>query len=763
MATQAGLAQQAVNAGAAQRAQEQQAALSQYGQLAGQQRSQDLQGDTNTLQQAQANAQLAQQQQLANQGMSSNILGGVAGLAMKAAPALAMMSDANAKTELSYGDMPVGTSYLQEPGGPHDGHTPASFAFREESAGPGHEGFVALIDHQSGRIGKVPQVPLTRSEAAQVMAPHGAGPIGRHGDMALGVAGVAPAMKQRYGDMPVGEPDHQPIGNVSTYQNADGTWGRDEPQSSSGPAPMGMANAKNPADEASDASLRAMTAPGGFAGGYRPDRGSLTFSGPSEAADAQKPVSWLDKPPPEGISSDAALQKLGFSLGVGGALGSSDKGPRSTWGAADYGMKPPSPGIARFTGQEDPSANQTFDELAQSHAGQGGTVNQAALDDRMTSDAGAKDEAHYQGYLRGIKEATAPDSIAKVSHLAPYMDAGRPGDSFVMSPHGYVPAEPPQPTQPLLAPYKPASGDQPAQVLSPTGYVRADPPPPPQEGPVRYADRIYNDEPIGPQPSAPAQDYRGMQIPAGQEGGWSTGAPAPETNPIQAGFGAAVDKMDAAQKSYANWRNAASVADRQIAQDQRAQPSLLKTVGNSHASNAEKPSGFASASGTAFKDASGTGYYVPNGGHRALEMLAGPTGVVPAEGQFRGIVRPTAEPDAVTSDARAKQMEASHPGFAAASQFMDALEPHAYTWRDKSVAPNSGAANSPNIGVFAQDVEKTPFGASIVQRDPHTGYRTMDKSALLGALAASVGATKKLSDDHAMRIEQLERAMGTRR
>jgi hypothetical protein len=121
------------------------------------------------------------------------------------------------------------------------------------------------------------------------------------------------------------------------------------------------------------------------------------------------------------------------------------------------------------------------------------------------------------------------------------------------------------------------------------------------------------------------------------------------------------------------------------------------------------------------------------------------------------------EGDTITSDARAKRMEASHPGFAAASEFMDHLEPHAFTWRDKSVAPNAKAAESPNIGVFAQQVEASPWGKAIVGQDPRTGFKTMDKGALLGALAASVGATKKLSDDHALRIEQLERALGTRR
>jgi hypothetical protein len=134
------------------------------------------------------------------------------------------------------------------------------------------------------------------------------------------------------------------------------------------------------------------------------------------------------------------------------------------------------------------------------------------------------------------------------------------------------------------------------------------------------------------------------------------------------------------------------------------------------------------------------------------------------EDAYRSIQQGVSEPppqlaqmDAVTSDARAKQAETDHPGTQAARQFLDTLEPHAFTWRDPAAAPNPQAAQVPNLGVYAQQVEKSPWGKAIVQTDPASGLKKLDIHALVGALAAGEGAQKKIVDDHAQRLEALER------
>ena len=116
-------------------------------------------------------------------------------------------------------------------------------------------------------------------------------------------------------------------------------------------------------------------------------------------------------------------------------------------------------------------------------------------------------------------------------------------------------------------------------------------------------------------------------------------------------------------------------------------------------------------------------------------------------------------PDTLTSDERAKTMEDQHPGTAAARQFLDTLEPHTFGWKDPRLAPNPNAAVSPNLGVFAQQVEQSPYGKAIVQNDPQTGLKTLDNKAMLGAMAAGAGALKAVQDDHAKRLEAVEQAI----
>lgn len=103
----------------------------------------------------------------------------------------------------------------------------------------------------------------------------------------------------------------------------------------------------------------------------------------------------------------------------------------------------------------------------------------------------------------------------------------------------------------------------------------------------------------------------------------------------------------------------------------------------------------------------------------------------------------------------------SGPGEQAADQFLESLQPHAFTWKDPGAAPNPEAAQGPNLGIYAQQVEQTPWGKSIVQQQPG-GYKQLDIKALTTALAAGSGAMKKTQDEHAMRLAALENMVSGR-
>ena len=85
-AQSAGMQQEAINRAAALRAQEQQAGLAQYGQFSGQQAQINQQG-------AIANAQMAEQQNIANQQSSGQLLGGItSGIAGLATGGLSLLA-----------------------------------------------------------------------------------------------------------------------------------------------------------------------------------------------------------------------------------------------------------------------------------------------------------------------------------------------------------------------------------------------------------------------------------------------------------------------------------------------------------------------------------------------------------------------------------------------------------------------------------------------------------------------------------------------
>lgn len=112
------------------------------------------------------------------------------------------------------------------------------------------------------------------------------------------------------------------------------------------------------------------------------------------------------------------------------------------------------------------------------------------------------------------------------------------------------------------------------------------------------------------------------------------------------------------------------------------------------------------------------------------------------------------------SDARLKQPTPypDQSGTHLAQSFLDHLMPRSFNWKDPHDAPNPGAATGTNLGVYAQDIEKTPMGKTMVQDTPQG--KTLDLHALTGALAAGAGYLAHKKDEHEMRIARLEQALG---
>ena len=92
---------------------------------------------------------------------------------------------------------------------------------------------------------------------------------------------------------------------------------------------------------------------------------------------------------------------------------------------------------------------------------------------------------------------------------------------------------------------------------------------------------------------------------------------------------------------------------------------------------------------------------------------------------------------AMFSDERLK--EERPDGRSHADAFLESLSPHEYTWDQPDKAPSPQAAGAPNLGIMAQNVEQSPAGGAIVSDDPASGYKKLDKDALLSAVAAGAG------------------------
>lgn len=114
----------------------------------------------------------------------------------------------------------IGESSLEEPGGG------SKWTLREEP------NFILAKNDRTGALEKVATQPLSAGERRQAMAPHGAGPISKHGDMGLGGGSSGPTPPPQTMN-PAAVTSPQMMGGVqpvAAYNPNQATFGASQPQ-----------------------------------------------------------------------------------------------------------------------------------------------------------------------------------------------------------------------------------------------------------------------------------------------------------------------------------------------------------------------------------------------------------------------------------------------------------------------------------------------------------------------------------------------------
>lgn len=112
-----------------------------------------------------------------------------------------------------------------------------------------------------------------------------------------------------------------------------------------------------------------------------------------------------------------------------------------------------------------------------------------------------------------------------------------------------------------------------------------------------------------------------------------------------------------------------------------------------------------------------------------------------------------------TSDERLKRGDPGLKGYGAALEQLNHFRPETFRYKDPRMAPNPEAAGAEHVGIMAQDAEQGPAGATLVRHSGPAGIRSLDTPAMVGALAAGAGALKARTDEHAERLDRLERML----
>lgn len=123
---------------------------------------------------------------------------------------------------------------------------------------------------------------------------------------------------------------------------------------------------------------------------------------------------------------------------------------------------------------------------------------------------------------------------------------------------------------------------------------------------------------------------------------------------------------------------------------------------------------------------------IGGGGMERFDMSQTPTFDVPAGGV-----------GSITSDKKAKNGGVDGLADRAVEQFLNKLDPKLYTYKQPGFSPDPNDFDKPQLGILAQDVEKTPVGKSLIDKDPNNGLLSVKIVPMVSALAASVAHLNK--------------------
>lgn len=124
---------------------------------------------------------------------------------------------------------------------------------------------------------------------------------------------------------------------------------------------------------------------------------------------------------------------------------------------------------------------------------------------------------------------------------------------------------------------------------------------------------------------------------------------------------------------------------------------------------------------------------------------------------------------AALSDERTKSGRAL-PEDEAQDRMMRETDLYTYNYRPEWVDHAAQVSGAPReakargqVGVMAQDLERTPLGRKLVVRDPQTGMRAIDGSQAIPTSLGLIGRLGERADELEARLQELEARRGNRR
>lgn len=154
-----------------------------------------------------------------------------------------------------------------------------------------------------------------------------------------------------------------------------------------------------------------------------------------------------------------------------------------------------------------------------------------------------------------------------------------------------------------------------------------------------------------------------------------------------------------------------------------------------------------------------------SGGTQAAAGLIGMAALAGSDERIKRDIRPAMD----VQDAPSIEHRGMHPESRGAEPMhhrpageimsqLDHFNPVSFHYKAAHDTPNQQAADAPQVGVLAQDVERGPAGRMLVAHAPD-GTKMLHIPSMVGVMAAGEGALKARGDDHEARLARLERLL----